>query len=41
MVIEKYSSPIGDGNRENIAFNLLFAVIIEKYSSPIGDGNCT
>ena len=40
MVIEKYSSPIGDGNDITFAFivQILYATI-EKYSSPIGDGN--
>ena len=37
-LIEKCSSPIGDGNRKmHVDFN--FSITIEKCSSPIGDGN--
>ena len=36
--IEKYKSPVGDGNAriEYVAFG---GMPIEKYKSPVGDGN--
>ena len=37
FIIEKCSSPIGDGNRYQITDG--FLLTIEKCSSPIGDGN--
>ena len=37
MVIEKYKSPVGDGNLTWSASGLLS--VIEKYKSPVGDGN--
>ena len=38
MVIEKYKSPVGDGNGfpTNVA---QVTLEIEKYKSPVGDGN--
>ena len=36
-LIEKYSSPTGDGNK--LADYQTYSVAIEKYSSPTGDGN--
>ena len=38
LLIEKCSSPIGDGNREKDHSNVA-GMLIEKCSSPIGDGN--
>ena len=37
-MIEKYKSPVGDGNAriEYVAFG---GMPIEKYKSPVGDGN--
>ena len=38
MVIEKYKSPVGDGNGIMPPFHPCF-LQIEKYKSPVGDGN--
>ena len=37
MIIEKYKSPVGDGNSFFVL--QIFAEVIEKYKSPVGDGN--
>ena len=37
MVIEKYKSPVGDGNK--ISYRPGSHNVIEKYKSPVGDGN--
>ena len=38
FMIEKYKSPVGDGNCLTIATRT-YARSIEKYKSPVGDGN--
>ena len=38
MVIEKYKSPVGDGNAA-MGTTALVGFGIEKYKSPVGDGN--
>ena len=38
-MIEKCSSPTGDGNVAFCEYSLNFPIIIEKCSSPTGDGN--
>ena len=40
VVIEKCSSPIGDGNSKSVIAEATARLLIEKCSSPIGDGNC-
>ena len=39
--VEKYISPIGDGNLTLVFPLSIFAIKVEKYISPIGDGNNT
>ena len=40
MVIEKYKSPVGDGNFIGKSYFQITANSgIEKYKSPVGDGN--
>ena len=41
VVIEKCSSPIGDGNSKSVIAEATARLLIEKCSSPIGDGNLT